>query len=448
MTFQRFSLLSLIIFSIISPACKKAMNDAIAKKTITAPTGTGGYVLTPGGPRLAANVHLIEKGFHIAVQNGHVLKIETATGKVVEDFGLRDAKPDDKITTETHDRSANNTVEPVMSGWMAFTQWLNTGNQQINSFSTSMTVPAAPTENDGQIFYIFEGLQNTVYTSATDLIQVVLQYGYNNSFGGDFWTIDNWYIWSSGAVYGTPQTQIPVNTVLQGAITYQPGTAYSYTSTFTNYPNSELLIVQGEVYQNEQLPAIPEQYEAVETLEAYKSLDNPELLYQEDYPPVPYISMNDIQLLTGGAPAPLTWTEEVGPDETFGEHSVIISNNSAGSGDVELFFKYIAPGVTGTTQLYEGIPTSSGTITAYPGQTVNVEVYTFAKDQGLTQTVTFRFTTSGVDFISGGNNISATNSSATAAFIMPSSGTVNWSATYSQIGGSSHPYDGADIHVY
>lgn len=119
---------------------------------------------------------------------------------------------------------------------------------------------------------------------------------------------------------------------------------------------------------------------------------------------------------------------------------------------MELFFKYFAPYINGqaggVVGMYEGSPTASGTITAYAGQTVNVEAYTFAKDQGLTQTVKFQFTTNGVDFITGGNQISATNSSTTAAFIMPSSGTVNWSATYSQIGGGSFRFDGANIHVY
>ena len=70
--------------------------------------------------------------------------------------------------------------------------------------------------------------------------------------------------------------------------------------------------------------------------------------------------------------------------------------------------------------------TGSGTITATPDSTVTVTV--FAGGPGSTYVTNFQMT--GANFSSGSNSCSAYNYTFTSTFIMPSSGSVNWTASY------------------
>jgi hypothetical protein len=166
--------------------------------------------------------------------------------------------------------------------------------------------------------------------------------------------------------------------------------------------------------------------------------------------------MSNIQLQTGNAAAALNWTALTTSYATFKEFAAVISNNSAGAGDVNLFFRYYAPKINGSTlavNLYTAVPSASGTITAYPGQSVTVQVNAFDKDPMATSTIHWTCNTSGVTWTSGSGSLTTTcvhgsGTSASATFIMPASGSINWSATYTQSGGSTLPYDGASVQVY
>jgi hypothetical protein len=453
------ALISILILS----GCRKQMNSA-HMEPVTA--DSNGYVMTPAGIMPSAKVHAIEPGYQIRIQNGHVFKIHSASGKVIEDFGEwhpSTARISGLKIAAGKPGVQNGAPQPP-AGWITYAQWSNTTGQPINYFNTVYQVPAAPaTGADGQLVYIFEGLQNAI--SGSDIMQPVLQWGANLRFGGAYWCIANWYIWAGGSAYSGPEININPGTALEGSITNGGETdgSYSYTSSFVNHPASAMTIAEGNSYTNYNdpnkgkiaLPAIPLQAAAFITLEAYHAVSGgflPEVVHATDYP-VPAANMTNIQMGLTNELAPLAWATETTQYAAFGENTVIQSNGADGSGEVDLWFEpFKSPFINGQSDgevlLYEGSPKASGTITAIPGQSVNVEAYTFAKDQGLTQTVTFQFTTNGVDFIPGGNNITATNSSVTERFIMPSSGTVNWSATYTQTGGSSHLYDGANIHVF
>lgn len=449
--------ITILLLSFIISGCSKELST----NTVKSSSDTSKYILSPEGPILSSNVHLIETGYHLSVQNGHVVKIHSATGIMSEDFG--------EMHPNNHENIAggpdNKAIPAQPSGWITYAQWTNTSSQPFSFFSTDCIVPIAPAGNNNQLIYIFEGLENTLTGSSIDIIQPILQWGNNNIFGGNSWCIANWYVWNNGtsAAVSEPELNIAPGTSLQSMITYtgqQADGSYNYTSSFVGHPNSALNVTQGDLYNNFNypgtsiaIPSVPAQTVAVETLEAYNaSTGTPEVPEASDYPYIASVNMTNIDMGLVNAPAQLTWTPVTTQYAAFGEHTVVESNNSTGSGEVDLYFRTTsAPKINGSGNsifLYEGNPSASGTITAFPGQTVNVVVTSFDKDVTVTSTTTL--TIPGIDLGGEGPSMTVTgySSSATETFTMPASGSVNWSASYTQVGGSSHPYDGGSIGVH
>jgi hypothetical protein len=87
---------------------------------------------------------------------------------------------------------------PADNGWM---EWASV-SQPAGSYSAlnaSWTVPNAPFVG-GQLFYTFPGLQSSAY-----IIQPVLQYGDNGSFGGSSWSMASWHCnTGSDCIHSTP----------------------------------------------------------------------------------------------------------------------------------------------------------------------------------------------------------------------------------------------------
>lgn len=462
-------LFCVIIFSLLFSNCKKdSSNQAVSSSTKVSPDASG-TITTPEGPMPSSSVHLLESGYHLSFQNGHVYKIHTQSGKLAEDFGeiKRSVTNNNRFQHFNRPAGGINTngaaqliSPPSGNGWVTWAEWGNTNGQPINYFSTSWLVPSAPTTNDGQLIFIWNGLEpfDVLLNNPNNMVlQPVLQWGSNNTFGGQYWVISNWCVWNGGAAYTTPQS-VGVGTNLQGVLTYtgrQADGSYNYLCSFTGYSNS-MNITEGNVYANHTIPNIPLQSWAYEVLEV---LNVPQ---QTDYPGQSSVTMGSISLQTGPpgvyTPAALNWTPEIqSAISTLGESTTIYNNNSTGTGQVGLFF-HTPPVITGATvvngiaTLYSAVPTATGTITAEPGEQVSVVVSTFDKDPAATSTITFTIPTA-VTVRAGSNPTTVTGSasgvSKTLTFVMPANTTsVTWNANYSQVGGSTHPYDGANIRVY
>ena len=86
--------------------------------------------------------------------------------------------------------------------------------------------------------------------------------------------------------------------------------------------------------------------------------------------------------------------------------------------------------MTGPTGYYSGLTSGNGTISAPPGYTVRVNI----SANGSPGTFSLTMSVTGVA-ISGSSSV--TNGSSFFTFVMPASGTVNWSATFSMPPGSS-----------
>jgi hypothetical protein len=285
-------------------ACRK---EAATPATATTPPATAAdLVITPAGLMPRANVHYIAPGFHLSVENGRLQKLETTTGKMIEDFGP---------VTITPSRA------PEAQGWIAYAYWSNTG-AAITNFTTNWTVPSTPANKGSQTIFLFNGMQDGT-TSSSYIIQPVLQWGPSAAGGGKFWAITNWYVSSSQAFFGSLVTVSP-GAALQGVMkeTAVSGSSYSYNSSFTGYSSASALQVNN----------VPQAFWAAETLESY-GVTSPSTMY----PPNSDVALTSIQILKGSTNASIKWTP-VQAVSGSAQKAVVVSNASPG-GQVDIYFR-------------------------------------------------------------------------------------------------------------
>ena len=363
-TSSLFAIITIMAVILCTSGCKK---DAVStfKSPVTAAQAANSastipdsMIMTPYGLMLKSTVHLIEPGYKLEVKDGHVLKIKANTGERIADFG--DIQPKTVSGSSGQQnlrfRNLNSSQAPSGNGWATYAEWGAPTGTPINLFSTTWTVPGNPTTNHGQLIYIWNGLEPyEVRTNNPNglVIQPVLQWGANgtgtNTFGGQYWTISNWCAWNGGGAYTTPQTNIPAGTNLTGVLTYtsmQPNGSYNYTSAFTGYTNT-MNVTQGNIYNNlgagsVSLPLIPVESWAYEVLEVFN------VSTATDYPAQLSVNMRNITVKTGapGAnnPAAMTWLPLITSGvATLGEHTNVISSNSSGGGEVDLYFHVQPP---------------------------------------------------------------------------------------------------------
>ena len=262
-----------LMASIISTGCRKdnSTNPAPASAT------TGETVLTPFGQVDKSKVHFIADGYKLSVVNGRLQKLESKTGKLVEDFGI--VQPNDaRFNLRNAGRFSGNGIngggvsingvggtgaaEPgisgggkpgisgggkpaaTVSGWIADANWTNTNTSDpITYFTTNWTVPSTPANQSSQTIFLFNGMQDGL-TSTSYIIQPVLQWGGSAAGGGKYWSITSWYVSSSQVFYGSLTTVSP-GTNLQGVMSESSGSgsSYTYLSYFAGY--SPVLEIEG-----------------------------------------------------------------------------------------------------------------------------------------------------------------------------------------------------------
>jgi hypothetical protein len=291
-------------------------------------------VITPFGARPKSQVHQIESGYALTYQGNHLVKIQSQSGKVAEDFGdqlqiQKDAERAKKTTS-----LSTSALPGLGSGWITYAQ-NDVPVAGITGFSTDWIVPANPPANNGQLLYLFNGLQDG-FSATSHILQPVLQYGNNGRFGGNYWAINNWYVscQTCPVFYGTPITVTP-GTGLTG---YMSGTAttggnYNYTSKFWEvdnptapgahrihyYPDNNSITVSN----------VPEMQYIFETMEAYN-------MQQSSNYPNGSCNMTGIQVLTGGGRRPTVATLNFIPNNVVtdvGQHTTVVSGQ-----EVDLYF--------------------------------------------------------------------------------------------------------------
>src|ERR1700683_196264 len=132
---------SIVIFS----ACKKDLNNLKPAGNNALLVDTSGYVVGAHGELIPQkNFHIIEKGYKLAIQNQHVYKVEIASGKLVEDFGVYgpvttrlqnnmsstsmmtpSGTVDATNLSRAESSKGSNSLFGTSSGWVAAEEWQN-----------------------------------------------------------------------------------------------------------------------------------------------------------------------------------------------------------------------------------------------------------------------------------------------------------------------------------
>lgn len=303
---------------------------------------TEDLVITPGGLRPRSAVHDLRQGQHVSLKDGRIRIIDTATGTVVLDLGEAETvDATEELRLRDHDPTLST---PALKdvGWIQNSQWRNASSNPVVYFSTKWVIPPAPTSNDGQEIYLFNGMQPD---GGAHILQPVLQWGADSAAGGGaYWAITNWYADGQGGTsIKKPAVQVNVGDVLQGVITCtgsstdsKGNTTYNYTSSFVGHSSLDCTVTDA-----------PQLTWAYETLEAYGTQIvgtnnfNP-LTQASDYPNTLVTAMFEIELRTGtpgatGTQASVTW-QAVTNFTDVPLNCQIASNNSPG-GEVDLFYR-------------------------------------------------------------------------------------------------------------
>jgi hypothetical protein len=134
-------------------------------------------------------------------------------------------------------------VQPptIKHSWIAYGS--TTTTSAFGAFSTGWNVPAAPSKNDGQTVYLFNGLEDN--SDVVTILQPVL--GWNSDYGSA-WGIASWNCCQKGTVYEAPPAPVNSGDFIVGYIvdTCKAGTKTCsswdvYTVDETNGNASELL---------------------------------------------------------------------------------------------------------------------------------------------------------------------------------------------------------------
>lgn len=324
-TIKQLRFIVIVLCSItLSTACRK---DGAIRSATDDPKPNDGQVLTPVGYMDQEKVHFIPQGYHLNVAEGRLQKVETSTGKVVEDFG--EVKPLERkynrlaSAVEAAGSRGGSPIVPYVQGWIAYTYWSNPGTSTpITNFTTTWSVPNAPGTKGSQTIFLFNGMQDGT-TSTSYIIQPVLQWGPSAAGGGKYWAITNWYVSSSQAFYGSLVT-VSAGTSLTGVMkqTAVSGSNYSYNSSFTGYSAASALQVNN----------VPQAFWAAETLESY-SVSTPSTMY----PTNTDVRLTGIGILEGSTHPTITWTP-VQATAGSAQRAVVVSNSTT-NGEVDIYFR-------------------------------------------------------------------------------------------------------------
>jgi hypothetical protein len=319
---NNFALIA-ILAVIFSTGCAKE-NSSLVKSSTPNSTVNEEMVLTPEGLMDKSKVHFIEQGFGLRVENGHIQKIETKTGRMVEDFGEMEQNTErfNLNRDPSNNITSNNNRVPEVQGWIAYTYWSNPSTSTpITSFTTDWVVPSVPSKQGSQTIFLFNGMQDGT-TSTSYIVQPVLQWGPSAAGGGKYWAITNWYVTSSEAFFGS-LVEVSTGTSLTGVMTEtsSSGSKYSYNSSFTGYPTTAVNVSN-----------VPQAFWAAETLESYDVTNT-----STEYPPNVDLAMTSINILEGSTHPSISWTTAQATRGAAQKAEVV--SNSSSDGQVDIYFR-------------------------------------------------------------------------------------------------------------
>lgn len=195
--------LSLVLVSclLITASCSGSDYDNVETQstalTTSTPTIPDGKVLTPGGA-------ILDRACVVEVPSGS--KIDAAGNVLLANAIVGHYEPC-KATTLSDSALGRSALEPptISHAWLDDT-WANattiSGLTYYNYLNAQWNVPQPPTTN-GALLYFFPSFSNL---STAEIVQPVLQWGNNGSFGGNYWTIASWYCRGLSCAHSAPAT--------------------------------------------------------------------------------------------------------------------------------------------------------------------------------------------------------------------------------------------------
>jgi hypothetical protein len=289
--------------------------------TIAESSTQTGMVLTPGGLRSSSLVHKIEAGT-VLDEAAKTIRNLDAGGNVLVDFGAIEAKLQGTPLMPLNVSHPARPAPAFGTGWITYASWTNSTGTPVSSFSTQWNVPPAPIAEDGQIIFLFNGIQNS-----TMIYQPVLQWGVSAAGGGNYWAVASWYVdGQGGPAFHTNLVRVNPGDLLTGVMTLtgQSGSNFSYNCEFQGIANTSLPI------QN-----VQQLTWCVETLEAYGIKGAP------DYPVTFRTPMKAIDIKTGATTPAVNWTPANAVTDC-GQHTLVV-NNSGSNGEVDLCYGTVGP---------------------------------------------------------------------------------------------------------
>jgi|HubBroStandDraft_1064217.scaffolds.fasta_scaffold27440_2 hypothetical protein len=195
-----------------------------------------GWIHIPGELINPSCVHQLPKGANVEVNgNGQVTGEVTVNGRHYAQYAPCSDAP---VVLRPQGQT------PGVSSPIGTTnQWVETAERyvslnssdDIDYLAANWTVPSSPSEY-GAIIYLFNGIEPS---TETWILQPVLQFGYNGSFGGNYWVIASWVVSPHYSFYSDPE-QVYTGDVLLGTTemigqsTYNNTLYYEVTAQDTN----------------------------------------------------------------------------------------------------------------------------------------------------------------------------------------------------------------------
>jgi hypothetical protein len=283
---------------------------------------SAGVVLTPGGLRSSSLVHKIEAGTVLDGSTGSIRNLD-GKGSLLADFGAIETKVRGTPLMPLNVSHPARPAPAFGTGWITYAYWTNATGSPVSSFSTQWVVPPAPIARDGQVIFLFNGIQNE-----TMIYQPVLQWGESAAGGGNYWAVASWYVdGQGGPAFHSDLVQVSPGQVLTGVMTLtgQSASGFSYNCDFEGIANTSLPVTN-----------IQQLTWCIETLECYGITGAP------DYPVTFRAPMKAIDISTVASATPaVSWTP-VNTVTDCGQHAIVVENSGA-NGEVDLCFGTVGP---------------------------------------------------------------------------------------------------------
>lgn len=203
-----------------------------------------GWAQVPGALVRPDCVHQVPSGAKVgASADGRTGEDVTLNGQLIAHY---DSCPEASISTR------HLVQEPgTGNGWVEAAQW-DTGLKSpdnIDYLYGYWTVPAVP-ETNGALVYLFNGVEPS---GGGWIMQPVLQYGDNGSFGGDYWVLASWIVHSNTDYFVSSPIGVNTGDTILGSLwetSVSGGTlGYDIAATDRTSNQSSILSITASGYQ-------------------------------------------------------------------------------------------------------------------------------------------------------------------------------------------------------